>query len=94
MQDGIVVRANSPIAKIVGYSPEELIGTPFNRYIHPDELSKVTEYYNERIAGKDAPIIYRLRVMHKDGSDVEIETRMGVITYNAKPADFAIVSKI
>ena len=94
VQDGIVVRANSSISQIVGYSPEELIGTPFNQYIHPDELPKVTEYYKERIAGKEAPIIYKLRVLHKDGRDVEIETKMGVITYNEKPADFALVSKI
>jgi PAS domain S-box-containing protein len=94
VQDGIVIRANSTISQIVGYSPEELIGTPFNQYIHPDELPKVTEYYKERIAGKDAPIIYKLRVMHKDGSEIEIETKMGIVTYNEKAADFAMVNKI
>jgi PAS domain S-box-containing protein len=94
VQDGIVVCANSSISQIVGYSAEELIGTPFNQYIHPDELPKVTEYYKERIAGKEAPIIYKLRVMHKDGSEIEIETKMGIITYNEKPADFAMVCEI
>ena len=92
VQDGMIIRVNPAISQIVGYSPEELIGTPFTQYIHPDELWKVIEYYNKRIAGKEVPIIYKTRVKHKDGSYVEIETKMGVITYQEKPADFAIVS--
>jgi PAS domain S-box-containing protein len=94
VQDGIIVRTNSPISQIVGYSSEELMGTPFNQYIHPDELWKVIENYNKRIAGKDAPIQYKITVKHKDGSDVDIEAKAGVITYHEKPADFAIISKI
>jgi len=94
VQNGIVVRANSPTAEILGYSPEELMGTLFEQYIHPEDLPKVATYYNERLAGKEVPIIYRLRVKHKDGNEVKIETRMGVIPYNDKPADFAIIRKI
>jgi PAS domain S-box-containing protein len=94
VQNGVVVRANSPTANILGYSPEELMGTPFKQYIHPEDLPKVATYYNERLAGKEVPIIYRLRVKHKDGSDVEIETKMGVIPYNDQPADFAIICKL
>lgn len=94
VQDGMIIRVNSAISQVVGYSPEDLIGTPFTQYIHSDELWKVIEYYNKRIAGKEAPIIYRTRVKHKDDSYIEIETRVGVITYQEKPADFAIVSKV
>ncbi len=94
VQDGIVVRANLQLEQIVGYSPEELIGNPFKQYIHPDDLLKVTEYYNERMAGKEAPIIYKLKVMHKNGNEVEVETKMAVIPYHGKPADFAIVTEM
>ncbi len=94
VQNGTIVRLNSAISLILGYSPEELRGTLFNQYIHPDDLWKVTDYYYKRIAGKEVPIIYRLKVIHKDGSDVEIETKMGVIPYHDKPADFAIFYKI
>ncbi len=94
VQNGIVVRVNSPTAEILGYSPEELMGTPFKQYIHPEDLPKVATYYNERLAGKEVPIVYRLRVKHKNGNDVVIETKMGVIPYNDKPADLAIVSNV
>lgn len=94
VQDGTIVRLNSAISHILGYSPEELRGTPFKQHIHPDDLWKVTEYYFKRIAGKEVPIIYRLKVIHKDGSSVEIETKMGIIPYMDKPADFAIFHKI
>lgn len=94
VQNGIIVRANSLTAGIIGCSPEEIMGTLFKQYIHPEDLPKVTAYYNERLAGKEAPIVYRLRVRHKDGSYVEIETRVGVIPYNNKPADFAIITNL
>ena len=94
VQDGTIVRVNSIISLILGYSPEELRGTLFKQYIHPDDLWKVTEYYYKRIAGKEVPIKYRLKVIHKDGRDIEIETKMGIINYHDKPADYAIFQKI
>lgn len=94
IQDGIIVRANSPLEKVAGYPPEELIGTPFELHVHPDDLLKVKENYSKRMEGEDAPIIYRVRIKHQNGSDVEIEVRVGIITYNNKPAELAVISKV
>ncbi len=78
---------------LLGYSPEEVIGTSFAHYVHPDELPRLAKYYIQRIAGEDVPPVYNTIIKHKDGSDVHVEIKASVITYQGKLADFAIVKK-
>jgi len=94
VQDNKFKRVNSPLVQIVGYSVEEIIGTPFSNIVHSNELSRLNEIYNNRMAGKDAPVKYETVVKHKDGSDVPIEIRSGAVTYKEKTAVFAIIKRI
>ncbi len=91
IQDQRIKYANSLAAEIVGYSAEEITGTLFAHYIHPDELPRVVEYYKQRLAGKDAPAIYETTVKHKSGHKVPVEIKVGIISYLGKPAEFAVV---
>lgn len=36
--DGTVKRVNPAVRRVFGFSPEELVGAPFNDFIHPDDL--------------------------------------------------------
>ncbi len=94
VQDNKFTRVNSQLVQIVGYSVEEIIGTPFFNIVHPSELSRLNEIYNNRMAGEDAPIKYETIVKHKDGSDVPIEIRSGAVTYKEKAAVFAMIKRI
>ncbi len=93
VQDGIIIRANESIAEIAGHSLEEIKGTAFSQYVHPSEMSRLQKNYDIRIAGSEAPIVYKTIVKHKNGSNVYIHVKVGVITYRDKPAIFAIVEK-
>ena len=90
VQNGIIARANSQLADMLGYSEEEFIGIPFSQLIHPSELPRVQKNYEKRIEGKEAPIIYKTIARHKDGGSVYIAVKAGSITYWEKPAIFVI----
>jgi two-component system cell cycle sensor histidine kinase/response regulator CckA len=94
VQDELIKYANPRLAKIGGYTIEEIMGTPFTRYIHPDDLSQVTDRYKRRIAGEEVTPIYESALKHKDGHKVYVEFNVGLITYQGKPAELVIVRDI
>jgi len=94
IQDRQIKYVNPFVTELIGYAPEELIGTSFAQYIHPDELPRLAKYYLQRIAGEDVPNIYTTVIKHKDGSDIPIEIKASVVQYQGRVADFAIVRKV
>jgi PAS domain S-box-containing protein len=94
IQDRQIKYVNPYVSELIGHTPEEIVGTSFAHYIHPDELPKLAKYYLRRIAGEDVPNIYTTVIMHKDGSDVPIEIKASVVHYQGRLADFAIVRKV
>jgi PAS domain S-box-containing protein len=94
IQDRLIKFINPAVTELIGYTPEELTGTSFAHYIHPDELPKLAKYYLQRIAGEEVPNIYNTIIKHKDGSDVHIEIKASVVQYQGRLADLAIVRRI
>jgi two-component system, cell cycle sensor histidine kinase and response regulator CckA len=94
IQDGLVKYSNSQLGKIWGGVAEEIIDTPFANYVHPDELLRVADHYNRRMAGEQLPSIYETALKRKDGSKVDTELNVGVIVYKAKPAELVIIRDI
>ena len=94
VQEGILRYTNARLAQIVGYSVEELTGKPFTDFFTPEEVPKVLDRYKRRMAGKDVAPVYETALKHNDGSRVDIEINAGVITYEGKPADLALVRDI
>jgi hypothetical protein len=71
-----------------------MIGTTMTNYIHPDKLSKAIEYYNQRMAGGDAPKTYESALVHKDGQRIDVELSGNIISYQEKPADMVMIHDI
>jgi PAS domain S-box-containing protein len=90
IQDKIVKYANLRQAEMWGGAVEELINTPFINYIHPDELPKVIDNYNRRMAGEPIPPIYEAALRRKDGSKAYAELNVGIVNYLGKPAELVI----
>jgi PAS domain S-box-containing protein len=93
-QDGVIRYANARSTQMIGYTVEELIGAPFFDFFMPDELPKIREYYQRRMAGEDIPTIYETAMKHKDGRRLAVEVNAGIIQYQGKPADLIIVRDI
>ncbi len=94
IQDMKVKYANPSLVKLWGGTVDEVLETSFTNYISPEELSTVTEYYKQRVAGKDVPHIYETVLQRKDGTKVPAELNAGIITYQGKPADFVVIRNI
>lgn len=54
--------------KWMGYKPEEVIGTTFEHYVHPEDIDKCIEYYKQVFFLKKMPAVLEFRVIKKDGS--------------------------
>ncbi len=94
IQDMKVKYANPSLVELWGGTVDEIIETPFTNYISPEELPKVTEYYERRVAGEDIPHIYETVLQRKDGTKISAELNAGIITYQGKSVDFVIIRDI
>jgi PAS domain S-box-containing protein len=94
VQDTIIKYINNRSSDLLGYPPKQMIGTPMMEYVHPDELQRLISHYERRMAGEQVESIYETALLHRDGSRVDIEINVGLITYGGRPAELIIVRDI
>jgi two-component system cell cycle sensor histidine kinase/response regulator CckA len=63
--DGIITYLSPVVEQVLGYKPAEVIGQPFNRFIHEEDLPRMRERFSELLEGKLGPNEYR--IMMKNG---------------------------
>jgi PAS domain S-box-containing protein len=91
IQDGVVKYVNPHLAELVGYRVEEIEETAFLEYISPDEAERVAQYHLQRMADEDVPSTYEAALKHRQGTRIDVEFNVSVISYEGKPAAFAII---
>jgi PAS domain S-box-containing protein len=70
--EGRVQFASPSLETVLGYTPEELVGTTLYDYVHPDDLELAARAVREGVEeGRGS--VSSLRLRHKDGRWVEIE---------------------
>jgi|GEM_PF-651310 len=94
IQDGIYKFVNRAILEISGYSMKEMIGTPFLEIVAPEFKDKIAQRYKLRMAGKKVPSVYEAKIKRKDGTIKDIEISAGLIQYQGKPANMAVIRDI
>jgi PAS domain S-box-containing protein len=94
IQEGLMKYVNPRLAEMAGYTVEEVIGTPFTHFVHPDELPEAIEFYQRRMAGEPLPTRYERTLRRKDGRSILTEIDAAVVTYEGKPANLAIIRDI
>ncbi len=94
IQDYAVRFANSRVEELLGYTPEEIVGTEFLRHVYYEDLPEVVKRYNRRMSGDDEARIYRTRLRHRDGHLVHVEINAGIVTFEDRPADMIIVRDV
>lgn len=65
--DGYLKRVNSAFAKTFGYTESELLTNPFNKFLHPDEITIISKRLNEVASGRKT-MSFQNRCLAKDGS--------------------------
>ena len=91
VQEGMIKFANHRLAEANGRTVEELINTNFLDYVRPEEVPRVANRYQRRMAGEDVEQVYETVLLHKDGHEIPVEVNAGAITYEGSPAVFAFV---
>jgi diguanylate cyclase (GGDEF)-like protein/PAS domain S-box-containing protein len=67
--DGVIRYESPSVERIVGFTPEELVGKSVFEYIHPDDLEAVQIAFQAVLASTDnTPQSTELRFLRKDGS--------------------------
>jgi PAS domain S-box-containing protein/putative nucleotidyltransferase with HDIG domain len=71
--DGLFIYISPACENILGYKPEELVGSTFFHLVHPEDLPAITKLISEYDGGqKTTTITYRAR--HKNTQDIWLET--------------------
>ena len=94
VQDRVLKYANQQLTEIVGYSVDETIDSPFTDYIYEDQLSKVVDFYERRMAGENVSPIYESALRNKTGQRIDVEFNAGLVPYEGRPADLVIIRDI
>jgi len=78
-EDGTILRANQECLRVTGYSPDELAGTKWTRYVAPESLDMMLAYHKLRREdpGK-APSCYVAKMFNKAGQarDAMVHARL------------------
>jgi PAS domain S-box-containing protein len=64
---GIMLVVNGTYAKMLGYTPAELVGKRYTEYSHPDDVDSQQALLKELFEGKHDKILLEKRYIHKNG---------------------------
>ena len=71
---GRIVYANEAMARIFGYSLEEIYALPsFLEMVHPEERDKILQRHQQRLAGQAVETRYETRALNKQGQVLHVE---------------------
>ena len=71
--DGIIRYESPAIERVLGYKPEEMIGTNAFYYLHPDDAEMVANKYREGVANNKSTVAIEARFLCADGSHRYLE---------------------
>lgn len=74
--DGTYRFVSAAARELLGYEPEDLIGTWAYDYFHPDDVPKVSGAHRSVLDGAPATVVYRLRRKSGEYAWVETTTRI------------------
>jgi PAS domain S-box-containing protein len=92
--DGLVLFANARAVEVSGRSVQHLMGMHFSNLLHPDEVGRVTERFEERMSGADDLRVYKTRMLHADGHTVSVEITGAKTIWQTDTADVVVIRDI
>ncbi|MEW6349513.1 MAG: PAS domain S-box protein [Thermodesulfobacteriota bacterium] len=93
-QDGRFVYVNERLGEILGWSPDEMIGQEFWRFVYPEDLETVKARGMARSLGEKVIPQYEFRVVCKDGATKWLDVLATTIMYHGRTANMGNVADI
>jgi len=94
IQDSMFKYINPRAAEIGGFTLDELLETPFSRYLATEDIDALEAGHARENPECGAPAIFNASVKHKCGERVSIELSSGSIPYEGKPAHLVILRDV
>ena len=69
--EGVITYCSPSVERMLGYSPEEVIGNNFSKFLSPTDISIVTEAFQEVISGSIEN--FKFQLLKKNNSFVPVE---------------------
>lgn len=91
VMDGFIVYVNESLAKISGYSRDELIGLSISAIIVPEMLAEIFERNIRRQNGEDEVNNYEILAIRKDGTVMKLNSYFTSIMLDDNPASLVFV---
>jgi PAS domain S-box-containing protein len=91
VKDRQIIAVNAKVIELLGYTSSELIGSNFNRFLHPSELPEILLQYEKRLEGNEMPLIFETILMHRNGNNLYVRIITSLFTYLGKPASLGII---
>jgi PAS domain S-box-containing protein len=87
------VFANEALARMSGYSTDELAGMPFRAGAR-EGRDEIEQRVRRRLAGEDVPSAHEIDLLRKDGKSFTAEASAGVIAYEGAPAELVLLRDV
>ena len=94
VQDGKIRESNHLMAKMCGYSVEEVLDTELASFLHPEDMQWVEKIYARVVDDANAIEIHETAFMCKNGIKIFAEVTAGLFVYNQEPAVLLMVREI
>ena len=76
-EDGVFTYMSPAIHRMLGYEPDEIVGTTPDQIVHPADMPVVSAAIERALAGRDESVrIPEYRVRHRDGRWVTLEVTL------------------
>ncbi|MGY5881540.1 MAG: PAS domain S-box protein, partial [Candidatus Thorarchaeota archaeon] len=72
-EDKKVEYVNDIVCTTLGYTNDEILGTDFQAYLHPDSRDLIDSIFKQRVSGNNMVRTYEARVQSKDGHVVDVQ---------------------
>lgn len=94
VQDQILEFANDALAKMLGYSVDEIERKCFIDFIAPESQKIISQSISTQPSAKIDPSFYEVKLQRKNGTIIDVELSVIAIQYGGKTADFGIMRDI
>ena len=93
-RDGVIEYCTPQVTELIGYAPDELIGSEFRGFVAEAHRETVVERHEARLRGDqeaEPPRTYSVELLSADGDPVPVQLNVTAITYGGQPATLTII---